>query len=155
MSTDISTRTDPVLNGKLAPTEAPSGAAIGWISFAGFMMILEGSFAIFAGLALLINPDTYPIKDSVFQASATTWGWWQLIIGSVVALSGFAVFTGNVLARTIGVLVATVSAVGAFVFMPVYPVWAICLIAIDVAIIWALTVHGRDVRKLNDTVYVS
>lgn len=154
MSTNISTITEPTLNGKRAPAEAPSGAAVGWISFAGFMMILAGSFAILAGLALLINPDTYPVKDSLFQTSATTWGWWKLFIGTVVLLSGLGVFTGNVLARTVGVIAATLSAIGAFVFMPVYPVWAICLIAIDVAVIWALTAHGRDIQKMDDTVYV-
>jgi multisubunit Na+/H+ antiporter MnhG subunit len=152
------TRMQPSLDGKVdgrhTPTEAPSGAAVGWISFAGFMMILGGSFAILAGLGLLIHPDTYPLKDSVFQASATTWGWWKLIIGTIVLLSGFGVFTGNMLARTVGVIAATLSAIGAFVFMPLYPLWAICLIAIDVSVIWAVTAHGRDIQKLDDTVYV-
>jgi hypothetical protein len=154
MSTNISQRTDPTLNGKPVPAEAPSGAAIGWISFAGFMMILGGGFAILTGLALLINPDAFAVKDSLFEANATTWGWWQLIIGSVVVLSGIGVFAGNVLARIVGVIVATLSAMGAFVFMPLYPLWAICLIAIDVAVIWALTAHGRDVQKMDDTVDV-
>ena len=33
--------------------------------------------------------------------------------------------------------------------MPYYPVWAIIVIAIDVAIIWALTTHGRDVELVQ------
>jgi hypothetical protein len=154
MSTNVSQRADPTLNGKPVKTEAPSGAAVGWISFAGFMMILGGSFAVLAGLALLINPDAYTVKDTLFEANATTWGWWQLIIGSVLVLSGFGVFVGNVLARTVGVIVAMLSAIGAFASMQVYPLWAICVIAIDVAVIWALTAHGRDVQKFDNTVDV-
>ena len=125
----------------------PSGAAVGWIGFAGFMLILGGTFAMLAGLAALINPDFYTATDSVIEQSAETWGWWHLIVGAVIFFSGFGVFSGNVLARTVGVIAATVSAISAFVWMPIYPIWGITLITIDIAIIWALTAHGRDIQK--------
>jgi hypothetical protein len=129
----------------------PSGAAIGWISFAGFVMILAGSFSILAGLALLINPDSLQAEaDTVIEQSATTWGWWKLLVGTVLLLSGFAVFSGNILARTVGVIAATISCISAFAWMNFYPVWAICIIAIDIAVIWALTAHGRDIQKARD-----
>lgn len=128
----------------------PSGAAIGWISFAGFMLILGGSFGILAGLGGIINSDSFVVtQDNIFKLSTTSWGWWHLIVGIVVLLSGFGVFTGNVLARTVGVIAATISCISAFVWIPIYPVWGICLIAIDIAIIWALTAHGRDIHKLD------
>ena len=87
-----------------------------------------------AGLAALINPDSWTAVDSIFEQSAETWGWWHLIIGAIVFFAGFGVFSGNVLARTVGVIVATISAISAFVWMPVYPIWGICLIAIDVMV---------------------
>jgi uncharacterized membrane protein len=114
------------------------------------MLILAGSFAIFAGLGMLINPDSFAAKDQVFSASPTTWGWWHLIIGTVVLLSGVGVFSGNVLARTVGVIAAMISCISAFVSIGIYPVWSICIIAIDVAVIWALTAHGRDIQKMAD-----
>ena len=125
----------------------PSGAAVGWIAFAGFVLILGGSFGIIAGLAALINPESFPATDAIFKTSAESWGWWHLIIGTIVLLAGFGVFTGNVLARTVGVIAATISAISAFVWLPVYPVWGIILISMDFAIIWALTAHGRDIEK--------
>ncbi len=128
-------------------SDQPSGKAIGWIGFAGFIMILGGSFEMLAGLAAVINPDKWTAIDSLFEQSAETWGWWHLLIGAVVFFAGFGVLSGNVLARTVGVIVAIVSAISAFVWMPVYPVWGICLIAIDVMVIWALTAHGRDIEK--------
>jgi hypothetical protein len=48
-------------------------------------------------------------------------------------------------ARTVGVIMATVSAIANFAWIPHYPLWAITIIAIDVFVIWALTVHGRDI----------
>ncbi len=62
-------------------------------------------------------------------------------------LSGLGVFAGNILARTVGVIAALISAISAFVWMPIYPVWGIIIIAMDFAVIWALTVHGRDMQK--------
>jgi hypothetical protein len=73
-----------------------------------------------------------------------TWGWVQLILGAVLLLSGLALFSGNVLARTVGVIAALVSMLTSFASLEFRPVWGICVIAIDVAIIWALTAHGRD-----------
>jgi len=130
----------------------PSRAAVGWISFAGFMMILGGGFSMLQGLGWIINSNNvFPEgSDALLGQDATAWGWWQLLIGAVVLLAGIAVFSGNVLARTVGVIAAIVSAFGAFVSMTFYPVWGICIIAMDVAIIWALTAHGRDIQKAQD-----
>ena len=126
----------------------PSGAAIGWIAFAGFILILGGSFMMLAGLGGIINSDAYVVtKDNILKLSTTSWGWWHLFLGAVVFLSGLGVFAGNILARTVGVIAALISAISAFVWMPIYPVWGIIIVAMDFAVIWALTVHGRDIQK--------
>jgi hypothetical protein len=130
-----------------APISEPSSAAIGWISFAGIMMIVAGSFQILGGLAVLINSDSFTAVDSIFEQNAESWGWWLLLVGAVVVLAGFGVFTGNVLARIVGVIGATLSAISAFVWLPIRPIWGILVIAVDIAVIWALTVHGRDIQK--------
>ena len=124
----------------------PSGAAVGWTMFAAFMMILIGSFHAIAGLAGIFENEFYAVTPNyVFKFDATTWGWIHLIGGMIVLLAGFGLFTGAVWARTVGVIVASVSAIVSFVGLPLYPVWAICVIAIDIAVIWALTAHGRDI----------
>jgi type III secretory pathway component EscV len=47
----------------------------------------------------------------------------------------------------VGVVVAIASALVNFAWLPYYPVWSILMIALAVAVIWALTVHGRDIAK--------
>lgn len=132
-------------------SDKPSSAAVGWIAFAGFMLILGGSFMMLAGLGGIINPDSFVVtKDNILKVSTSTWGWWHLLVGAVVFFSGFGVFTGNVLARTVGVIAALISAISAFVWLPIYPVWGIIIIAMDFAIIWALTAHGRDMVKASE-----
>lgn len=143
-------RTDSTYDsrGPSAPGQ-PSGWAIGWAFFAGAMLIMVGFFQAVAGLVALVDDEFYVVGNEwVFQFDTTTWGWIHLIFGVIVLLSGFGIFSGNVAARTVGVIVAMLSAIVAFVWLPYYPVWAIIIIALDVAVVWALTAHGRDVTAV-------
>jgi hypothetical protein len=128
----------------------PSGAAVGWTMFAAFIMILIGSFHAIAGLAGILEDEFYAVTPNyVFEFDATTWGWVHLIGGIIILLAGFGLFSGAVWARTVGVIVATISAIISFFWIPLYPVWAITIIAVDVAVIWALTAHGRDITAVQ------
>ena len=55
--------------------------------------------------------------------------------------------SGRVLARTVGVIAAGLGAIYNFAWLPSYPVWSIVIIAICIALIWALTAHGRDIAN--------
>ena len=123
----------------------PSGWAMGWATLAAILLIIGGIWGAIVGIAGIAEDDLYLVTpDWVFQFDVTTWGWVHLIVGVILVLSGIGIFTGNVLARTVGVIVAGLSAIINFAWMPYYPVWSIAAIAIDIAIIWALTAHGRD-----------
>jgi hypothetical protein len=56
----------------------------------------------------------------------------------VVVLAGAFIFTGNIVARSVGILIAGLSALANFFWLPYYPFWSITIIAIDVFVIWAL-----------------
>ena len=137
----------------------PSGWAVGWTFFAGFMMIMIGVFHAIAGFAGILEDEFMRVVPAVgtqaqgdayfLQFDATTWGWIHLIAGIVVALAGFALFGGAVWARVIGVIMSVISALIAFAWIPWYPVWGIVIIAMAVAVIWALTAHGRDVTTYS------
>jgi hypothetical protein len=123
-----------------------SGAAIGMTIFAATMMIMIGIFQAIQGLIALFNDTFYVVGQKwVFEFDVTAWGWIHLILGIVVAVAGFFLLQGAVWARTIGVILAVISAVFNFAWLPYYPVWSTILIALDVFVIWALTAHGRDI----------
>jgi hypothetical protein len=127
-------------------SETRSGVAVGVTVFAATLMILIGFLHAMQGLVALVN-DTFFVAGEkwIFSFDVTTWGWVHLLLGILVAIAGIFVFTGAVWARTIGVLLALLSAVANFMWLPYYPVWALVIIALDVFVIWALTVHGRDI----------
>jgi len=126
----------------------PSGWAIGWTAFAGIMMVLMGGWWIITGLVAIINEEFFVVgEEYIFQFDVTTWGWIHLILGIIILISGFGLFTANVWARTVGVIIAVIAALVGFAWLPWYPIWAIIFIAVSVAIIWALTAHGHDITE--------
>lgn len=119
----------------------------GWISFAGVMLIIAGTLGVIFGIIAAVNDNWVVFTNrNAVQVDLSTWGWIHIIVGAIVLLAGFGVFTGNILARIIGVLVALVSLIANFLWLPVYPIWAVIIITIDVLVIWALTAHGREMR---------
>jgi hypothetical protein len=122
-----------------------SGWAVGFILFAGVMMVMAGAFQAFAGLVALFENEFYvSTRNYLFQFDATAWGWIHLIIGVVVAAAGFAVMAGQTWARVVGIILALLSALANFTFIPYYPFWSLTIVAIDIFVIWALAAHGRD-----------
>lgn len=123
-----------------------SSWAVGWEAFAGIMLMIVGIFGIIDGIIAIAKDEFFVVSQKwVFNFDVTTWGWIHLMLGIIVLLAGIGIFSGNVLARTVGVFVAAISAIVNFMWLPYYPVWAVIVIAIDVSIIWALTAHGRDI----------
>ena len=127
---------------------AYSAWAVGWSGFAAVMLIVMGVMDIVQGLVALFNDTFYVVGEEwILEFNVTTWGWIHLILGVVLLLSGIFIFSGNVAARTVGVIVAGLVAIANFAWLPYQPVWSIILIAISVSVIWALTAHGRDIAE--------
>ncbi|THA62627.1 hypothetical protein E6P78_23050 [Streptomyces sp. A0958] len=119
----------------------------GWTAFAAVLMIFGGAMAIFQGISAIAKDDVFvATRNYVFQFNLMGWGWIHLILGIVIALAGFALFTGALWARVVGVVLAGLGALANFVWLPYYPLWSIVLIAVDIFIIWALC-SGADGRE--------
>lgn len=113
------------------------------VSFAGTMMILVGAFQVINGIAAL-NNDTVIVrsKNYTFGLDLTAWGWIHVILGALIALVGFMLFSRRAWAVIAGIALVMLSAVNNFFYLPHYPYWSILVIAIDIWIIWALTRPG-------------
>jgi hypothetical protein len=117
----------------------------GWITFAGIMMILLGVFQLIEGLVALFSPTYYLVgpEGLVLSLSYGAWGWLHLLLGVVILAAGFGVMAGKAWARAVGIVLAGLSAVVNLVFIAAYPMWSIIVIALDVAVIFALATNRR------------
>jgi hypothetical protein len=122
---------------------------VGWLVFAAVLMILLGAFHAIQGLIALFNSEYYLVGTHGLSVHLdyTTWGWVHLIAGIVVLVAGIGVLAGQIWARIVGILLAILSALANFAFIAAYPVWSCILIALDILIIYALAVHGRELRS--------
>jgi hypothetical protein len=121
---------------------------VGWIVFAGVMMVMLGAFHIIDGLIALFQDEYFLVARSglTVHVDYTVWGWVHLIGGIIVVVAGVALFSGKVWARFIAVPIALLSAIVNIAFLSAYPIWSTIMIAIDILVIWAVTVHGGELR---------
>lgn len=127
---------------------------LGWIWFAGIMMIVMGSFNAIEGLVALFRGEYYVVtEEQVLVFDITAWGWITLLIGILVALAGGALMSGAAWARVVAVVLAVVNAVAQLMFVSIHPVWSTIVIALCVTVIWAVVVHGSEAKSMTTTTY--
>ncbi len=125
--------------------ERTSGLTVGFVVFAAVMMMIVGCFQVIAGIAAIFEDEFFVVGPNyIYDLDVTAWGWIHLILGVVLVLAGIGVLAGATWARVVGITLASLSAVANFFFIPYYPLWSILVIALDVAVIWALAVYGRQ-----------
>ncbi|WP_341945698.1 hypothetical protein [Microbacterium sp. LWH11-1.2] len=135
----------------MSSTRASTGSSAwtGWAAFAGVIILISGIFGLLQGLVILLGPRaSYVVVDgSLFLFDVTGWGWWHVVIGALLTITAFALFSGATWARVVAVILAVISAAGQLLVMPLQPWWSVIVIAIDVLIIYALTAHGHELSE--------
>jgi hypothetical protein len=118
----------------------PSGWVIGGISFAAVMLITIGVFQIISGIAAIVEDDIFVVgAEYAFNLDVSGWGWIHLILGLVLVFVGWSLFSGKEWARVMAIILAVLSAIANFFYIPYYPFWSILIIALNVWVIWSLT----------------
>jgi hypothetical protein len=130
-----------------AAPEEPGAWAQGLILFAAVMMFVGGGFQAIAGLAAIFENEFYTVTPNyVLEFDVSAWGWIHLLLGVIVVFAGYGLLSGQTWARVVGIVLASVSALVNFAFIPYYPFWSLTIIALDVFIIWALATQARAFR---------
>jgi hypothetical protein len=124
----------------------------GWALFAVVTLILVGGFQIINGLIAFFRSGTYQVRENglAINVDYSAWGWTHVILGALALIAAMGLLRGAMWARILGVVLSVISAIVYMAFIPAFPALAIIVIAVDVLIIYALIVHGRD---LKDTEY--
>jgi len=121
---------------------------VGLVVFGGVMLMLAGGFQVMEGfVAILRDEYFYVTRDGLLiTMDYTAWGWTHLILGLIAVAAGIGVLAGQMWARVIGIVIAVISALVNLAFLSAYPIWGTIIIAMDVLVIYALTMHGGEVK---------
>jgi hypothetical protein len=131
------------------PDPAPAMSAwVGWVYFGVALMAMIGIFNVIAGLIAIFD-DNFLVgaAGKIFVVDATAWGWTTLALGVLVLCAAVAVTRGAVWGRVVAVVMATLNAIAQLSIIRAYPIWALLVIALDVFVIYALIVHGGELRE--------
>jgi hypothetical protein len=120
--------------------------------FAGVLLIVGGGFQTIEALAAIVNDEYLVVAPNyIYTFDLTAWGWIHLLIGLALVAIGICLLLGQGWALIAGIVVAAVSALINFTWLPYSPFWAILVIAVDVLIIWALASARAQAKAATAT----
>jgi hypothetical protein len=121
-------------------TFADLGAA-----FAGVLLIIASGMDVLQGLSAIANDDLYAAgSEYLYQFDMTVWGSVHLALGVIGLVVGVGILMRASWGQVVGMIVAGLSILTNFAFLPSYPLWSIVIIAFNGFVIWALSVQLRD-----------
>ncbi len=112
----------------------------GAVLFAATMFLVLGIFNVIVGVFALAGDDHFA-EEQLFFANLTFWGILMMAIGAVQLLVAKLIFEKNANGQGAGVVLCAFSFVTQIFFLPVFPIWSLLIMAIDVIIIWGLCVY--------------
>jgi hypothetical protein len=120
----------------------------GWVVFAGLITAIAALANLVFGLSLLINDEWLVLtSDELLIFDFTTAGVIYLIFAAFQFFVALGIFSGELWARVLGIIGASLGIIAQMSFMSIYPQWAWLIIGVDVLVIYALAVHGDDVGE--------
>ncbi|MFJ8056806.1 hypothetical protein [Streptomyces sp. NPDC096142] len=127
------------------PPPPGGGLAMGGAVFAGVLMLMNGVIAILQGISALAKDDVYTrVGSYVYSINLTGWGVILVCLGAVGAVTGWGILRGMSWARVCGIVLASLSGILQFMFLPYAPIWSVIMIAVDVFVIWALATYNPE-----------
>ena len=139
------------MNAHEAPrsTRTVASGWVGWIWFAGVVLVLVGTINAIEGLAAIVEDDVFVTtgQGGLLVFDLTTWGWVHLLLGALQILAGLALFSGATWARVTAIVLVMLSVIGHIAWLNAQPVWSVIVIVLDLLVLWALVVHGDEARE--------
>ena len=123
--------------------DGSGGPSVGGVTFAACVLTLIGTFQLVAGLTAILDDEFFVVaRNYTFELDTSAWGWIHLLLGLLLLVTGFGLFSQKAWAVATAIVLAMLSALANFFFIPYYPFWAILVIALNIWVIWALTRPG-------------
>jgi hypothetical protein len=114
----------------------------GWLVFAGIMVLIAGVLNTIWGIAAIDKANFFLEDTRYIFEDLQTWGWIILIVGVIQLIAAFSIWAGGQFGRWIGIIGASLSAIGALLSIPGYPLWSLAVFGLDLLVIYGLSAYG-------------
>jgi hypothetical protein len=123
---------------------------VGWIGFASFLLLFTGFFHVIEGIADLARHTVFVhAGGNVWVLDYNKWGWINIVGGILLITAATSLMKGGLWGRIFASFVLVISMLVSVGQIPIYPIWSILILIVDAFILYAITVHGNEVKKLS------
>ena len=122
----------------------------GWVSFAGWLMIMIGAIDVFEGLIAVIRDKYYVLApNQIIVFDMTTWGWLTIIWGIVICFAGWGLITRAGWARWFTIVVGSINVLAQLAWLgsATYTLWSLTVITFTIIVLYALMVRWDQVES--------
>ncbi len=117
-------------------------------------MTVSGVIHVLYGIGAIFGQSWYAYGSGAAWAfDAKTWGWSMLVGGILLMISSSLLLAGNMLGRSVAVLIALASLVANLALFTTAPIWSTIAVVVNLLIIYAVTAHGREMKQLRRDEY--
>jgi hypothetical protein len=119
----------------------------GRATFAAVLLLIAGTLNIIYGIGALDSANIFANETRYIFTNLNTLGWVLIVLGVIQLTGGFSLWAGNSYGRVIGIVGASLGAIGALLSIGgSNPWWSLAVFALCVYIIQGIVVLGDDER---------
>jgi hypothetical protein len=120
---------------------------VGRAMFAAFLLLIAGMINVLYGIGALDDANIFVNDTRFILDDLNTLGWVLIILGVIQLTGGFSLLAGNAYGRVIGIIGASIGAVGALLSIGENnPWWSLGVFALCLYVLHGLSIFGEDER---------
>jgi hypothetical protein len=120
---------------------------IGRALFAATLLMIAGLINIIYGIGALDGANIFVDEQRYILTNLNTMGWVLIILGAIQIAGGLSLYVGNPFGRVIGIVAASLGAIGALLSIgDGNPWWSLAVFALCVYVVHGISMYGDDPR---------
>ena len=118
---------------------------VGRSIFAATLLLIVGTLNIIYGIGALDGANVFVNDQRYVLTNLNTLGWVLIILGVIQLTGGISLMVGNTYGRIIGLVGASLGAIGALLSIGGnYPWWSLAIFALCVYIVHGIFIYGSE-----------
>ena len=114
---------------------------------AATLLVIVGTLNIIYGIGALDGANIFVNDKRYILTDLNTMGWVLIVLGVIQLAGGFSLMAGNAFGRIIGIIGASLGAIGALLSIGgAYPWWSLALFFLCMYIVHGIYIYGEEDR---------